>query len=84
MCEAVSQLLDVSKIPGQIEEAKTAQSEISHKISIFEEKGVAEKLKKQAVYTTDKTKLDSAKKKIEALVKDNVEKMNTKTPSRFS
>ena len=69
LCEAVSQLLDVSKIPGQIEEAKTAQSEISHKISIFEEKGVAEKLKKQAVYTTDKTKLDSAKKKIEAVRK---------------
>ena len=69
LCEAVSQLLDVSKIPGQIEEAKTAQSEISHKISIFEEKGVAEKLKKQAVYTTDQTKLDSAKKKIEAVRK---------------
>ena len=43
--EAVSQLLDVGKIPGQIEEAKTSKSEISHKISIFEEKGVAEKLK---------------------------------------
>ncbi len=69
LCEAVGQLLDVSKIPGQIEEAKTAQSEISHKISIFEEKGVAEKLNKQAVYTTDQTKLDSAKKKIEAVRK---------------
>lgn len=69
LCEAVSQLLDVSKIPGQIEEAKTAQSEIGHKISIFEEKGVAEKLKKQAVYTTDQTKLDSAKNKIEMVRK---------------
>lgn len=67
--EAVSQLLDVSKIPGQIEEAKTTQSEIEHKISIFEEKGVAEKLKKQAAYTTDQTKLDSAKKKIETIKK---------------
>ena len=69
LCEAVKQLLDVSKIPGQIEEATTTQSEISHKISIFEEKGVAEKLKKQAVYTTDQTKLDSAKKKIETVKK---------------
>ena len=67
--EAVSQLLDVGKIPGQIEEAKTSKSEISHKISIFEEKGVAEKLKKQAAYTTDQTKLDSAKKKIETVKK---------------
>ena len=69
LCEAVTQLLDVSRIPGQIEEAKTAQSEISHKISIFEEKGVAEKLKKQAEYTTDQTKLDSAKRKIETVRK---------------
>lgn len=67
LCEAVDQLLDVSKVPGQIEEAKTSQSEISHKISIFEEKGVAEKLKKQAVYTTDQTKLDSTKKKVEVV-----------------
>ena len=69
LCETVTQLLDVSKIPGQIEEAKTAQSEINHKISIFEEKGVAEKLKKQAVYTTDQTKMDSVKKKIETVKK---------------
>lgn len=67
--EAVSQLLDVGKIPGQIEEAETSLSEISHKISIFEEKGVAEKLKKQAAYTTDQTKLDSVKKKIETVNK---------------
>lgn len=69
LCEAVSQLLDVNKIPSQIEEAKTTKSEISHKISIFEEKGVAEKLRKQAVYTTDQTKLDSAKKKTETVIK---------------
>ena len=69
LCEAVGHLLDVSKIPGQIEEEKTAQSEMSHKMSIFEEKGVAEKLKKQAVYTTDQTKLDSAQKKIETVKK---------------
>ena len=64
LCEAVNQLLDVSKIPGQIKEAKTTQSEIKHKISIFRDKGVAEKLKKQAVYTIDQTILDSTKVKI--------------------
>ena len=62
---AVSQLLDVSKIPGQIEENKTKKSEIEHKMSIYSEKGVAAKLKKQTGYTADKTKLDSAKTKIE-------------------
>ena len=69
LCEAVSQLLYVNKIPEQIDEAKTTQSEISHKISIFEEKGVAEKLKKQAVYTTDRAKLDSANEKVENVIK---------------
>lgn len=62
---AVSQLLDVSKIPGQIEENKTKKSEIEHKMSIYSEKGVAAKLKKQTGYTADKTKFDSAKTKIE-------------------
>lgn len=69
LCEAVSQLLDVNKVPGQIEEAIIAQSEIEHKISIFVEKGVADKLKKQAVYTTDQTKLNSAKKRIETVLR---------------
>ena len=69
LCDAVSQLLDVNKIPRQIEEANTQKSEIEHKISIFEEKGVAEKLKKQAVYTTDQTKLDSAKTKVTSIIK---------------
>ena len=66
---AVSQLLDVSKIPGQIEDVRVQQSETDHKISIFKEKGVAEKLKKQAAYTADQTKLDSAKNKISIVLK---------------
>lgn len=65
LISAVSQLLDVSKIPGQIEENKTKKSEIEHKMSIYSEKGVAAKLKKQTGYTADKTKFDSAKTKIE-------------------
>jgi len=69
LCDAVAQLLDVNKIPGQIEEANTQKSEIEHKMSIFEEKGVAEKLKKQAAYTTDQTKLDSAKTKVASIIK---------------
>lgn len=68
LCESVGQLLDVSKIPGQIAEAEITRSEISHKISIYKEKGVAEKLKKQAVYTTDKTKLNSAINKINTVI----------------
>lgn len=60
----ISRLLDVNKIPEQIEECKTKKSEIEHKMSIYKEKGVAEKLKKQTGYTKDKTILDSVKEKI--------------------
>lgn len=65
----VAQLLDANKIPEQIEECKTKKSEIEHKMSIYKEKGVTEKLKKQTGYTTDKTKLDSVKNKIDLTVR---------------
>lgn len=67
---AVSQLLDVSKIPEQIEECKTKKSEVEHKMSIYKEKGVAEKLKKQTGYTTDKTRLDVVQGKITATIEE--------------
>lgn len=40
---SVSQLLDANKIPEQIEECKIKKSEVEHKMSIYKEKGVAEK-----------------------------------------
>lgn len=67
--EAISQLLDANKIPGQIEDTKTTQSEIGLKIQIFKDKGVAEKLNKQAAYTIDQTKMESAKSKIDRVIK---------------
>ncbi len=62
LVRTVEQLLDVSKIPQQMTEVTTLQTELEHKLSIFEEKGVAEKLKKQSGYATDTTKLDAVKK----------------------
>ena len=67
---AVSQLLDANKIPEQIEECKIKKSEVEHKMSIYKEKGVAEKLKKQTGYTTDKAKLDSVKGRIDSAVRE--------------
>ncbi|MGI6278950.1 MAG: TrlF family AAA-like ATPase [Acutalibacteraceae bacterium] len=66
----VERLLDVSKIPQQMVEATTQQTELEHKLSIFEEKGVADKLKKQRGYTTDTTKLDTVKKRIDSILRD--------------
>ena len=66
----VERLLDVSKIPQQMVETTIQQTELEHKLSIFEEKGVADKLKKQRGYTTDTTKLDTVKKRIDSILRD--------------
>lgn len=66
----VEHLLNVSKIPQQMTEVTTQQTELEHKLSIFEEKGVAEKLKKQSGYTTDTTKIDVVKNRIDAILRD--------------
>lgn len=70
LVRTVEQLLDVSKIPQQMTEVTTLQTELEHKLSIFEEKGVAEKLKKQSGYATDTTKLDAVKNRIDAILRD--------------
>lgn len=70
LIRTVERLLDVSKIPQQMTEVTTLQTELEHKLSIFEEKGVADKLKKQSGYATDTTKLDVVKIKIDAISRD--------------
>lgn len=70
LVKTVERLLDVSKIPQQMTEVTTQQTELEHKLSIFEEKGVADKLKKQSGYTTDTTKLDAVKNRIDAILRD--------------
>ena len=62
------QLQDVSKIPQQMTQVTTLQTELEHKFSIFEEKDVAERLKKQSGYATDTTKLDAVKNRIDAIL----------------
>jgi hypothetical protein len=64
LCETTAQLLDVNKLPEQINEEKARKSEIEHKQVIFNEKGVAEKLEKQTSYNLDLAKLESAKDRI--------------------
>ena len=40
LVRTVERLLDVSKIPQQMTEVTTQQTELEYKLSIFEEKGV--------------------------------------------
>ena len=65
---AIEKLLDASKIPSQIAEATVQQTEIEHKISIYQEKGVADKLKKQRIYTADKSRLDTIQTKTNGIL----------------
>lgn len=70
LIKTVGHLLDVSKIPQQMTEVTTQQTELEHKLSIFEEKGVADKLKKQSGYATDTAKLDAVKNRIDTILRD--------------
>lgn len=65
---AVSQLLEAEKIPEQIEETTIKKSEVEHKMSIYAEKGVAAKLRKQTGYTTDNTKLEAIRNRVDGVL----------------
>ncbi len=70
LVKTVERLLDVSKIPQQMTEVTTQQTELEHKLSIFEEKGVADKLKKQSGYATDTAKLEAVKNRLDTILRD--------------
>lgn len=64
MKTAISQLLDINMLPSQVEEENIKRADLEHSMSIYREKGVDEKLKKQTEYTKDHEKLKTIKNKI--------------------
>ena len=56
--DAIKQLLDVEAIPTEIEDLNTQKSNYEHHLRIFEERGVADKLKKQTGYGLDRQKIN--------------------------
>jgi uncharacterized coiled-coil DUF342 family protein len=54
---SIRNLLQLSSIPAKIEELNTTKQDLEHKLKIFHEKGIAEKLKKQASYNKDYNKI---------------------------
>ena len=62
--DAIKQLLDVEAIPTEIEDLNTQKSNFEHNLQIFEERGVADKLKKQTGYGLDRQKINDVKKDI--------------------
>lgn len=62
--DAIKQLLDVEAIPTEIEDLNTQKSNYEHHLRIFEERGVADKLKKQTGYGLDRQKINDVKSDI--------------------
>lgn len=65
---SVEHLLNAHSIPEEIENKTTKKSEIEHKMAVYQEKGVAQKLKKQTAYFADKTKLTSIREQLNLLL----------------
>lgn len=59
------QMQKFNKIPSQLSELSTKIAEIEHKLSIYKEKGIESKLKKQSSFVSDKAKMTSVKSDIE-------------------
>lgn len=68
LSEKIKELLDVSVIPTQIKDLEDKNSELKHKLLIFGEKGVAEKLKKQTSCNSDKFKLEGVSEQVKSIV----------------
>ena len=68
---SIKKFLQLETIPEKVKELKTTQQDLRHRLKVFEEKGIAEKLKKQTSYSKDasniKTLLDNVKATYEKL-----------------
>lgn len=58
MVDKIRLLNSVTEIPDQIKELEDKQRELEHKLTIFEEKGISEKLEKQTACNADGIKLE--------------------------
>ena len=70
LIDVAKHLLEVRKIPSQIQETTIKHAELKHKLSIFREKGIADKLKKQGGYTTDATKVEAVIHRVNQILVD--------------
>lgn len=70
MSESLKSLLAIKNIPDEISDLETTKSNLNHKIHIFEEKGIAEKLSKQTAFDLDRQKINEIRCEIEKTIKD--------------
>lgn len=67
ICDTIKQLLDVSCIPKLIEETQDSINELAHKLKVFQERGVDDKLSKQTCCDQDRQVIDYTKKQVAQL-----------------
>lgn len=63
---SIKDLLQLSSIPTKIKELNTTKQNLEHKLKIFHEKSIAEKLNKQTSYNKDHNKIDYLVKQVNA------------------
>lgn len=70
ICDTIEQLLDVSSIPRQIEETQECIDELTYKLTVYQERGVDDKLSKQTCCDQDRQIIDYAQKQVEKFGND--------------
>lgn len=67
---SIRQLLELQHIPDQIKELEDKDKEYEHKLKVFGEKGITERLAKQTAYVKDIAKLNSLIKAVSQVISD--------------
>lgn len=70
MIDSLKNLMAIKNVPEELIELETKMSNLKHSISIFEERGVAEKLFKQTAFSLDRQKIYNVEIEIRTTVED--------------
>lgn len=68
LCDGINKLMTLSDIPGQIADLTSENASLEHKLKIFQEKGLDEKLKKQTSCNADLIKVESISQCVKEMV----------------
>lgn len=64
----IKRLITLAQIPEKINELELKECELIHKLKIYEEKGVSDRLDKQTSYNKDAVKIESLIKEVKSLL----------------
>lgn len=68
LCDGINKLMTLSDIPGQIADLTSENASLEHKLKIFQEKGLDEKLKKQTSCNADLIKVESISQCVKEMI----------------